>query len=121
MTIQVSLKEVVDAREALIYLSQQKLNIKLSYNISKILRKINTELEGVSKVRQEIVTRLTPKNSPMTPEVNQAILSELEVLLSAVIEIPFNKIDLSSTHIEITPRDAMALDPFCIFETVSLE
>ena len=35
--MQVTLKEIVDAREALMTLSQQRLNIKTGYNISKII------------------------------------------------------------------------------------
>lgn len=121
MSIQITLKEVVDAREALVMLSQQKLNIKMSYNISKMLRKINIELETLSKVRQEVITRLAPEGTTVTPDINQAIMAELDILLSEVVDIPVNKIDLSSTNIEISPRDVMALEPFCIFETVALE
>lgn len=122
MAITVTLKEIVDCREALMNLSQQKLNIKTGYNISKIIRKANTELETLSKVRQEVIERLAPQGTEMTPEINQAIMAELTEMLETEVEIPVNKVDLSNVNgLEMSARDIMLLDPFCIFETVELE
>ncbi len=117
----VTLKEIVEARDALISLSQQKLDIKTSYSISKIIRKLNPELETLTSLRQEVINRLAPQGTEITPEVNQAIIEELNTLLEAAVEIPVNKIDLSSKNIELSAREIMALEPFCIFETVTLD
>lgn len=117
----VTMKEIVDAREALVFLSQQKLSIKLSYTISKLLRKINVELEALSKARQEVISRLAPEGTAITPEINQAIGADLDEVLSETVSIDLNKIDLSGISVEITPRDVMALEPFCLFETVTLD
>lgn len=118
----VTLKEIVDAREALMNLSQQKLNIKTGYNLSKVIRLANKELEILTKVRQEVIERLAPQGTEVTPEVNQSIMTELTEALEVTIDIPVNKIDLSSIpNLEMTARDIMLLDPFCIFETVTLE
>lgn len=118
----VTLKEIVDAREALMNLSQQKLNIKTGYNLSKVIRFANKELECLTKVRQEVIDRLAPQGTEVTPEVNQSIMTELTEVLDETVEIPVNKIDLSSIpNLEMTARDIILLDPFCIFETVNLE
>lgn len=118
----VTLKEVVDAREALMSLSQQKLNIKTGYSISKIIRMANKELETLSKVRQEVIDRLAPQGTEVTPEINQSIMAELTEALEVTIDIPVNKVDLSSIpNLEMTARDIVLLDPFCVFETVTLE
>lgn len=120
--MQVTLKEIVDAREALMTLSQQRLNIKTGYSISKIIRKANAELETLTKVRQDVIDRLAPPGTEVNPDINQAIMAELTEALDVVVEIPVNKVDLSSAaNLEMTARDIMLLEPFCIFETVTLE
>ncbi len=122
MSITVTLKEIVDCREALMSLSQQKLNIKTGYNISKIIRKANTELELLTKIRQEVIERLAPQGTEINPEINQAIMAELTEILDTEVEIPVNKVDLSNVNgLEMTARDIMLLEPFCIFDTVTLE
>lgn len=120
--MQVTLKQIVDAREALMTLSQQRLNIKTGYNISKIIRLANKELETLSKVRQEVIDRIAPTGTEMTPEINQAIISELSEVLEETVDFPVNKIDLSSTpNLEMTARDIILLEPFCIFDAIILE
>ena len=122
MSITVTLKHIVDSRDALMTLSQQKLPIKISYNVSKVIRKANTELEILTKVRQDIIDRLAPPGTEVNPDINQAIMTELTEALDVEIEIPVNKVDLSSlTQLEMTARDVMLLEPFCIFDTVTLE
>ena len=122
MSITVTLKHIVDSRDALMTLSQQKLPIKISYNVSKVIRKANAELETLTKVRQEVIDRLAPPGTEVNPEINQAIMAELTEALDVVVEIPVNKVDLSSVpNLEMTARDVMLLEPFCIFETVTLE
>lgn len=121
MSISVTLKEIIDCRDSLISLSQQRLNIKTGYNISKIIRFINKELEILTKIRQDIVDRLAPQGTNVTPEINQAILTELNEALAVEVEIPVNKIDLSNiSNIELSAKDIMLLDPFCIFETTNV-
>ena len=120
--MKVTLKEIVDAREALITLSNQRLPIKQGYNVSKLIRKANAELEVLTNVRQDVINRLAPQGTEMNPEINQQIVDELNVALEVSVEIPVNKIDLSSiNNLEMTARDIMVLDPFCIFESVILE
>jgi len=122
MSITVTLKHIVDSRDALMTLSQQKLPIKISYNVSKVIRKANAELETLTKVRQEVIDRLAPPGTEVNPEINQAIMAELTEALDVIVDIPVNKVDLSSiANLEMTARDVMLLEPFCIFETVTLE
>jgi hypothetical protein len=120
--MQVTLKQIVDAREALINLSQQKLPIKIGYNVSKIIRTANKELEILTKVRQEVIDRFAPSGTEISPEVNQNIISELSEALEMTVDIPVYQVDLSSVpNLEMTARDIILLEPFCIFETVTLE
>ena len=120
--MQVTFKEIVDARESLMNLSQQWLPIKVGYNISKVIRKANTELEFLTKTRQDIISRLAPQGTEITPEVNQAIMDELNQVLNVEVEMQVNKIDLSRVPgLELSARDVMALEPFCDFEDTALE
>jgi len=49
-------------------------------------------------------------------------MAELTEALDVIVDIPVNKVDLSSVpNLEMTARDVMLLEPFCIFETVTLE
>ena len=122
MVISVTLREIVEARDALMTLSQQKMNIKMSYNIGKMLRKINIELDELNKKRQAIISENLKEGDTMTPEINQVIMSKLNIELEKEVEIAVHKVDLSNmNNIELSPRDVMALDPFCIFDSVVLE
>lgn len=122
MPISVTLKQIVDARDSLLNISQQKLPIKPAYAISKIIRKANQELETLTQVRQEVISRNAPQGTEITPDVNQTIMTELNEALDIVVEIPVNKVDLSRiADIEISARDILVLEPFCDFEDTALE
>lgn len=114
------LRELIDAREALISLNSVKLPIKVAYSISKIIRKANAELETLTKVRQEVINKHIQEGTEMTPEVNQLITDELNETLESEIEWPLNKVDLSKLTIELAAKDVYSLEPFCIFETDEL-
>lgn len=124
----VTLKEIVDARDALMTLSSQKLPIKASYNVSKIIRKANEELELLSKERDEIISRHTGlakgtafNMNELSPEVVQVINNDLRDAMEISVELPINKVDLSNLNtLEITARDVSVLDPFCIFDSTDL-
>jgi len=122
MPISVTMKQIVDARDSLLTISQQRLPIKPAYAISKIIRKANAELETLTQVRQDVITRYAPQGTEITPEINQAIMAELNDALDIVVEIPVNKVDLSGiTGLEISARDIIVLEPFCDFEDTTLE
>lgn len=122
MSISVTLKQIVDAREGLLNLSQQKLPIKPAYSISKIIRKANAELEVLTQTRQDVISRHAPQGTEITPEVNQAIMTELTEILDHEVEIPVDKVDLSRiSGIEISARDILILEPFCDFDDTVLE
>lgn len=122
MPISVTMKQIVDARDSLLAISQQRLPIKPAYAISKIIRKANAELETLTQVRQDVITRYAPQGTEITPEINQAIMAELNDALDIVVDIPVNKVDLSGiTGLEISARDIIVLEPFCDFEDTTLE
>lgn len=122
MPISVTMKQIVDARDSLLAISQQRLPIKPAYAISKIIRKANVELETLTQVRQDVITRYAPQGTEITPEINQAIMAELNDALDIVVDIPVNKVDLSGiTGLEISARDIIVLEPFCDFEDTTLE
>lgn len=58
MSMNVTLRQIVDARDALMSLSTQKLPIKTAYNVSKIIRKANADLEVLTQVRQDVIFSL---------------------------------------------------------------
>lgn len=119
--MQITLKEIVDARDAFINLSKLRLPIKQGYDFAKIIRKCNNELEIFQGIRKDIIQKYTSEGIEITSEINQIIMNELTQALNALVEIPVNKVDLSEIKsIEITPQDILMLEPFCIFETIIL-
>jgi hypothetical protein len=122
MSILVTLKQIVDCREALMSLSQQKLPVKPAYDISKIIRKANEHLEHLTKIRLDVISKHAPQGTTITPEINQDITAELTELLDATVEIPVNRVDLSRiSGLEISARDIIILEPFVNFENTALE
>lgn len=122
MSILVTLKQIVDCREALMSLSQQKLPVKSAYDISKIIRKANEHLEHLTKIRLDVIGKHAPQGTTITPEINQDITAELTELLDATVEIPVNRVDLSRiSGLEISARDIIILEPFVNFENTVLE
>jgi flagellar motor switch/type III secretory pathway protein FliN len=117
----VTLKEIVNAREALTNLGQQKLPVKISYGISKIIRHANKHLNELTETKNSIVKHLVPEGTEVTEEITQEINTQMNEALNVIVEIPVYKIDLSNiSSLELTSRDIIALEPFCIFETVQL-
>lgn len=115
----VTIREIISAREALTNLGQQKLPIKIGYSVSKIVRFANKELAAFATVRSDILKE--HNSSDEQTEITDDINSKINEALDAIVEIPVFKIDLSSLNqVELTARDIMALEPFCIFETTEL-
>lgn len=122
MSINVTMKQIVDARDSLMTLSQQRLPIKSAYTVSKIIRLANTELENLTKTRQEVISNHAPQGVEITPDVNQLIMDDLNKALNVEVSMEVNKVDLSRTPgVELSARDIMALEPFCSFDDNVLE
>jgi hypothetical protein len=120
--MKLKLRELIDAREALVELNAIKLPIKTAYSVSKIIRKANQELEFLTKIRQEVINKHLQEGIEMTPEINQLISDELNETLDTEIEWNLNKVDLSSISLPIsmTAKDVYLLEPFMIFESDEL-
>jgi hypothetical protein len=117
----ITVKEIIIAKDALSALANHKLPIKTSYSISKLIRIINKELESFNSIRQTIIRNYVPEGEQITPELNEHIMKDMNAELEKIVSISLNKIDLSSLNIEINARDIIALEPFCIFDTTTLE
>lgn len=115
----VTLREIITAREALTNLGNQKLPIKIGYSVSKVIKFANKELRDFAEVRDSIVE--VPEGEEMTPELSEDINQQINQALDVEKEIPVYKIDLSNlSSVELSTKDIIALEPFCIFETSEL-
>lgn len=118
--MQTTLREIITAKDALTNLGNQKLPIKTGYSISKIIKFINRELRDFANTRERLMKEMTD-NQDSEHNSTEEIQKILELLVDAEIDLPMNKVDLSSvTGVELTTRDIMTLEPFCIFETTEL-
>lgn len=102
--ISTTVKEIIDARYSLSVLSDIQFPIKQSYQISKVVKEIERELDILVKIKNNI-------------RQNQNLEEELAEMLLIPINLYVDKIDLSKIeNVQLTARDITFLLPFCIFE-----
>jgi len=119
--ITVKLFEVVNAKDAIAKLISMHFNAKLSYQINRMLSKMNPFYVDFEKAREGVIKRLGSEkdgNWSVDPDKHNQFISELKEMLDESVEIDYNKINLSSVleSMELTPSDIAYLEPFFDFE-----
>ncbi|MBK7107466.1 MAG: hypothetical protein IPH62_19540 [Ignavibacteriae bacterium] len=118
MTLIVSLKELVHAKNVFVKLSQSSFDIKTAYKLSRLILVLNTEYSKFDEFRIKLVEKYgTLQDSKyIIKDENQEIFnSEFESLLSEEVEINTTKFkisDLEKHDCVLTPVDIFAIEKF---------
>jgi hypothetical protein len=107
------LKQIYQSIEALQLLMEERLPIKTAYNIARILRKVNGELELFDQQKNSLIKELGEEKDGgfiVKPENIQEFNNKINELLDVEVE-DFNKILLSSLgDIKIASKVLISLD-----------
>lgn len=107
--IKVKLGQIIKSKDSLIELSKQKLPIKISYLLAKILKECDKELNFFEEERQKKIKEMGIENDKkeiaIPDEKIKDFVEELNVLGNTDIDLNFDKlkiIDLENVNIEST-------------------
>lgn len=123
--IKVKLAHLLNGTEALQNLSKKELKAKVAYNISKLLKSADKEVQSFNKTRMDLINKYGEKDEAgelvtdengncRVPDMNVATFTEeLNELIDIEVELNANKIDLEQLgDVEFTPNDMAMLEPF---------
>lgn len=127
--IEIKLKEIVNNINALKKLSEGSFNGKVAFQIARLLKKVETEIEIFNTSRMTLLKKYGEKdedgelkvdgnnNYVIKKEYRQNFVEELNEMLESSIKINVEKIDYKDIEkIEFTPSEAMALEEFVNFD-----
>ena len=111
--------EIFNAREPMQKLMAEKMPVKVSYGLAKLVAKLEGQLQVIEKVRQGLITTYgeqDPDNSTQTMVLPQMegfprFMEEYGELMSQEVEIVVDVVTLPDT-LEVEPAVLMALDKF---------
>jgi hypothetical protein len=116
--MKVTIEKVLDAKESMGKLLQKDLPIKSSFKLSRLVKKLNEELEVFNEKRKDLFKKfgkeLEDGRYHLGEEVAEDYNNNLKELLSVEIEIDFEplKVDQLGENITISTTDLMQLDGF---------
>lgn len=117
----IKLKYLLDSEKILAELMEQPLTLKLSYKLSKLLKKVSEEMREFYRLRENLIKNLGEYRENDTYVITDEdkkiqFTRELMELAEVNVEIPdFEPISISefdSLDIKITPVQMVALEPF---------
>ena len=124
MPITISLRELLEAQPALQRLSTEKLPVKVAYNVARMMRAVQPEIEDFYKQRNALVKECgvtrpaTEAERPMHgDEVTEVPKDKLEEFRREIDELASEKITLEREPLkieglpEMTAADLIALGP----------
>src|SRR6266849_2778635 len=112
----VTLKQIINAKDALYRLANLKLPIKKAYTITKLINKLEVELNNFNKLHIQLIEKYGDKDhfngvTTVKDENKEDFTKEYEELGNVEVTIDLNKIELSE-DLEISPLDLLLLEPF---------
>lgn len=126
--IELKVGELVNSTEALQKLSQKELKAKLAWQVSKLLKAADKELQEFNETRMNLIKKYGEKdengelitddkgNCKIPEEVTVDFSNELNDLVEAEIEINANKIKIDDLeNIDFTPNEMNILEVFIDF------
>lgn len=127
--ITVKISELLNSTESLQKLAETKLKAKLAWQVSKLLKSADKEIQEFNETRMNLVKKYGEKDEQgelITDEKgNCKILeggindftSELNELVGSEVEISANKISINDLeNIDFTPAEMANLEPFVDFK-----
>lgn len=117
--------QIIAAHKVLTNLSNEPLNIKLSYQIYRLLKKLQPYYDFQVEKERELFKKYNPKPSENgtfdfnTPEEAQEFANAMKELWESEIDdLDFKPVvlHLDQDNIQLSVKDIKALDDFVIFE-----
>lgn len=123
--IEVQVKDIVNSAEIFSALSQKKLNMRMAYQLAKIIKEVQKEFELFQETRMKLIYEYAERNEDGQLKVDennnftipkekiQNFQKELNELLEMQVELQINKINLDELEdIEFTPMDLIKIEKF---------
>lgn len=123
--IKTTLERIIIAQPALGRLASQPLPVKLAYNVARMIRAMQPELEEFTRQRNEIVMKqgvarkAADGEAPFKdgevydigPEHKDEVLGKIKELMSVTVELDRRPLSLNGSLV-ITPSDLLLLEDF---------
>ena len=123
--IKVKISDLLNSVETLQKLSKQDFKAKLAWQISKLLKAAEAEIQSFNDTRMSLITKYGEKdesgqlitteegNCKILPESIDEFSNELMELMNTEVEINANKIDFDQLEdVDFTPGEITVLEPF---------
>jgi hypothetical protein len=115
MEMKITLEQAVVGFNALQRVGNEKLPIKLAYNLQRNMRILQPDVKAYEEKRIELIkTKYGVKdgqdNWSVQPEKVSAFGKQLEALGSVELELDIHTIDIESVNMNISPNDLFALE-----------
>lgn len=118
MALQLQVSNILQAKDALQKLSNEKLPVRGSFLMARALRALEPEYQIVEKKRADIIKELGVEKEGMIevkPEKMGEFSTRFNAILETYIEVAMEAIPLSTLgDVKISPMDLMALEPFLL-------
>jgi len=98
-------------------LTKEKLPGKTSYDIIKLTREINNEIDVIEKVRLGLVEKYGEKTGnaievKRDSQNHVEFVKEMNEVLDQEIDLNFDKVKIKVSDVSITPNNLAVLEPF---------
>ncbi len=113
--MQLTLKDLVNSKDALLTLGREKLPGKLAYTLARNMKRISDELDAYDEARVKMIKEKYGAEGEagiwtVKPENTAAFNEELNQLLDTQVEIDIRRILFEDLPAEMTPLTLMALE-----------
>ena len=126
--IVVKISDIMNSTETLQKLAKMPLKAKLAWQVAKLLKVLDAEVQQFNDTRLELIKKYGEKDSNgelvtdengncrIEKEMLGNFTNELNELIGAETEINANKIDINSLEdLDFTPSEMTMLEPFIDF------
>ena len=126
--IKVKISELLNSTEALQKLARMQLKAKLAWNVSRLLKAADVEIQDFNEARLNLIRKYGEKdengelitdengNCKILPESIEEFTAELNELAASEVEINANKVRIDDLeNLDFTPADMATLETFIDF------
>lgn len=126
--IKIKVSELLNGSEALQKLAGTELKARLAWQVGRLLKAADVEIQGFNETRMNLIKKYGEKdengelitdekdNCKINPESMSDFTNELNELIESEIEINANKIKIDDLdNQEFTPAEMAQLEPFVDF------
>lgn len=127
--IKVKISSLLNSTEALQKLASADLKAKLAWQVARLLKAAEAELQSFNETRMTLIKKYGEKdaegelvtddkgNCKILPESINTFTAELNELIATEVEISVNKISINDLeNINFTPSEMTLLEDFIDFE-----